>query len=386
MVMTMRYGRPSMDFVDELDLAVEIIEGVPRLTWTGTPLRDDDMRQEIAAMGDGKQVLALCRFTNAEVAVVRLVPPGTPHQLTPRREIRGYLERSYRGQALEELAALGAERVERDKELLGMRLRASHADLALADFVKLLALPETSPIDLQSAFEHIRGPARRKAAPLFSRWVASHLERVARWGVPWILEEVGVASWPLEVLLAACEHSFDRHYPTNDYVSWLARAVKLAPSDPRVVAIQRRAEIRAREVETYDQAARGDRLTSRPDFDGVERRLGAKLPAHLRAAWEAWYEGAHPELRFIHVRRDRLDDLADTVDFIRNEHDDLGPIFPFAEGAQAADYFVLDLSRRTEDGDAPVLHVIHDLVDGVDEVAETSAQWLARGGRNWTEA
>ena len=391
-----------MEFLDELELRVEVVDGVKRLSWNGTPLRDDDVRRQTAELSEYAVVAAECRFTDAEVMVVRLLPENRPVTLTARREIKGFIERSYMRRAIEELAALGEDRVRRDKELLGMRIRATAGLVALEDFLRLLDLPETSPVDAKSAFENLPGPARKKAAIALAHWVEAYLGPVSRWGVPFILQKVPVAVWPLGVVIAACQSSFESLHPSDEFEPWLARAVKLAPADTRVVDLQRRAERRTREVDELQKKERAEVLASRPDFEEVERLFGATLPVHLRHAWEEWYEGKHPELRFIHAKRDRLDDLLGTADFVFSEHGPQGelaeeeselkklpgrpyPILPFADGTQDSDYFVLDLSRPLPNSDYPVLLVMHDNVDGVVEVASSAADWLERGAGNWDE-
>jgi hypothetical protein len=294
--------------------------------------------------------------------------------LGPKELIEDALRRGAVDEALGGLAELGEDAVVASADLLRLRIRAAPT---LADFERLLARPDAKTMDFCATYEALPRDLQGAAAAVFASWAGAHLARCQPWGVARVLERVPVGVWPLEVAISACEDCFrapNAFSRPTAAKKWIARARRLAPDDSRVIALDDRDAEYRRHVAVLEQEEDDRRLASRPDFDDIERMFDARLPKGLRRAWAEAYEGPN-HLRFIEVAAGRFEELESSAELMREEHG-LGALLPFAHGREDADYLVLDLTRPTKGGDYPVLRVMHDDIDGVKEVAPSSAAWL----------
>lgn len=121
-----------------------------------------------------------------------------------------------------------------------------------------------------------------------------------------------------------------------------------------------------------------DASATEPNLGDVERLFATRLPAALRDAWASGSDD-----RLLAMTADELVAIAERVCgehayAIRAVDGKPFALLPFARGEEDRDYYVLDLAWPTGDGDFAVRLVQHDVVDGIDVVAPSSAAWLAK--------
>ncbi len=161
-------------------------------------------------------------------------------------------------------------------------------------------------------------------------------------------------------------HDLERYTP---YDFWQHVPWELLSEEQRAAIEQHAAAVQAQ----YEARLR----RTGPDLDEVERHFATKLPAALRAAWA---NGSDARLLST-----TTEEIFETARFICAEHayalraveGKPFALLPFARGDEDSDYYVLDLAWPTGDGDFAVRLVQHDVVDGIDVVAPSSAAWLA---------
>jgi hypothetical protein len=157
--------------------------------------------------------------------------------------------------------------------------------------------------------------------------------------------------------------------------------------DEAVARAQQLATLRAAGVERATRRAAALRA-ARPNFSDVETLFSAKLPAHLRTAWERHYDGATVGFGFIEARRgalDELEELAEVLGRCFEPVDALGlpyRLFPFGMGEQDDEFIALDLARPTRAGDDYAV-VVAGLERGLGWVTHPSSfAWLEDDGVN----
>jgi hypothetical protein len=286
--------------------------------------------------------------------------------------------------AREQFELLG-DAVESDIELLSARMtmkqRTGRGDLE-ADFRKLLGLPGLTLEQAQLAYEQVGGQ-RDACAPAFVAF-AERLATFPPLSLDRLLGSLAPAHWGTRLpQLAFAERLADGDETDLEQAAQYLAALRGTPQFEAATA--QLALARQKLVEREEKRARA-LLASRPDFAEVEKLFGRPLPAVLREAWFAHYEGDSVGFGFIEVKKGKLDKLTTLAKKLErsledDERKELSPhqLLPFARGEHDGDYFALDLARPTGD-DFAVRGVFNNGTGGNVLAYETSRAWLEADG------
>jgi hypothetical protein len=252
-------------------------------------------------------------------------------------------------------------------------------------FEALLAADDTRAYRLLS-YRELSFADRHRFGRQLIDWTSAHRDQLDPYNAYELLKHVPLDLWTGDELLWAIAAGADFTTFAEELGPLVLRARELLGDDPRIAVLEQRAADANAQYEDSVRDPLGARLRTRPDFTLIEDLFATKLPAKLREAWLQAYELPHDKRQFLTPTHKQLDDLATTAQFIADEHAyALKPIagkphrlLPFARGPEDSDYYVLDLALPTADGDFAVRLMQHDVVDGIDQVAPTSAKWLTR--------
>lgn len=288
--------------------------------------------------------------------------------------------------AHEYLEQLG-EAVDSDIELLMARMtlhrRRGGAKLE-ADFHKLLALRELTLAQAQTAYEELSGQ-RASCAPAFVAF-AERLSQHPPLSLDRLLGAVPQAHWGARLpVLAIAERTTDAPVSESDLEQASRYLVALEGKPEHAQAAAQITEAREKLVEREQKKAKA-LLASRPNFDEIEQLFGRPLPAALRSAWFAHYEGDTVGFGFIEVKKGKVEKLSTLAKKLERsledeERKELTPhqLLPFAIGEHDGDYFALDLARPSG-SDFAVRGVFNSGTGGNVLAYETSDAWLAADG------
>lgn len=280
------------------------------------------------------------------------------------------------------------EAVDADIELLMARMtlnrRAAGANLD-ADFHKLLALPGLTLDQAQKAYEGIGGQ-QASCAPAYVAF-AERLPQHPPLSLDRLLGAVPQAHWGTRLpVLAITERTTDAPVSESDLEQASRYLVALEGRPEHAAASAQITEARAKLVEKEKKKAKS-LLASRPNFEEIEQLFGRALPAALKKAWFAHYEGDTVGFGFIEVKKGKVDKLSTLARKLErsledDERQELTPhqLLPFAIGEHDGDYFALDLGRPSG-SDFAVRGVFNNGTGGNVLAYETSDAWLAADGR-----
>jgi hypothetical protein len=289
--------------------------------------------------------------------------------------------------AREYLEQLG-EAVESDIESLMARMtlnrRTAGGNLD-ADFHKLLALPGLTLEQALTAYEGLGGQQRASCAPAFVGF-AERLTQHPPLGLDGLLGAVPQAHWGTKLpVLAIAERTSDTPVSDSDLEQASRYLVALEGKPEHAAAAAQIETARVQLAEREKKKAKA-LLASRPNFDEIEQLFGRPLPAALRNAWFAHYEGDTVGFGFIEVKKGKVDKLSALAKKLErsledDERQELTPhqLLPFAIGEHDGDYFALDLARPSG-SDFAVRGVFNNGTGGNVLAYETSDAWLAADG------
>lgn len=283
--------------------------------------------------------------------------------------------------AREYLTQLG-DAVDTDSELLcaRMALNSLRGTNLERDFLRLLSLPGVPMERAEKAFG-LLGALQAHCAPAFVAFAERATDctgsRLAR-----ALSAVPRPLWgqtlPARALVEQLDSKplFDSNLTEAEtYLSALERHPESETWAARIAEGWKK-------VRKRDERAAKALLASRPDFDDVEARFGHRLPAALRSAWHASYEGAVVGWGFIRARKGGLDRLLAQAQALERTlaGDERGHrVLPFALGEHDGDFFALDLSQPAGD-DFAVIGFFNHGAGGYVVAYPTSAAWLRADG------
>lgn len=289
-------------------------------------------------------------------------------------------------QAREAFEQLG-DRVERDVELLTARLsmhgRTNQAELAEQDFSTLLNLPTLTFEQARAAYSGLfSGAVQQRCAGAFAswgeRWAAKGGEGVS------VLVTLLPADVPSEALLVAGLEELVRERASLAELEELVTRLKSRGATSAAAWSAQLDVLRAKEAEKEARRQK-KRFLNRPDLAEIEKHFGVRLPAALRAEWEAHFSHPSGDLFFLALKPELLVKLAKDVEAeLLDTKQPARRVLPFAEGEHEGDVFALDLDAAV--GDDFAVRLMMNLGGGDDLAAyPTSAAWLsARGAPKYT--
>jgi hypothetical protein len=255
--------------------------------------------------------------------------------------------------------------------------------------------PAATPHDLEAAFRAVPQASRAACAPPLVARIESGEAPMLR---PFIVS-VGADAWSPETLLRGAEQALTGRSPEEwelaEVEDLLEQARGRSEDQARLNAIVALVASCRKKLADRAKKQAAQLLAARPDFDEIEKLFAVRLPTALRAAWGRHYEGNTLGHGFVEAKKGKLDKLTTLAtkllkDLARAEQLD-GKVardvpeampfrlLPFAVGEHEDEYFALDLSQPTGDGDFAVVVVYEKRREGWHN-NPTSVAWLAEPG------